>query len=117
MPTRNDVGMEVEDFLPGALTSRVVDVHAVGSECRPQPRGDAVHHAGDVPVGLLGDLPKVPGMPPRDNQAVPRASWSDVEERHAVLVLKNTISRRPTRNDLTEDALVHVPHDRTGPNL
>ena len=107
MPARNDVRMEVEDVLSRGLTGGVGDVHSVRTECGPQQRGDAMHHTGDMCVGLGGDLPDIGDVVAWHDKAVARVRGCDVQERDAMLVLENPIRRRSARNDLTEDAVVH----------
>lgn len=105
--SRDEVEMEVGDYLTGERAVRLEEVEPLGPQALFERPGDPLGRAGHSLELLRWELEEVAIVPLRDDQGMAPTYGVDVEEGDRPLVLVDDMSRSLVADDPAEGAVHH----------
>lgn len=105
---RNHVQVHVKDLLPGGLAICQEQVDTLGFQIRlSDGRRKFLCRFEECTADTWVKVSEVRGVPHRNDEQVPRIDWTDVHHGDAGVISVDHAGRRPTGDDVTEDACFH----------
>lgn len=105
---RNHVQVHMKDLLPGGLAICQEQVDTLGFQTRlSDGRREFLCRFEECTADTWVKVSKVRGVPHRNDEQVPRIDWTDVHHGDAGVISVDHAGRRPTGDDVTEDACFH----------